>query len=159
MNIEGFIQQIEQLRKEQDAIYHNVAIRCGLSDSALWVLYMVSAPDAVYTQQELCREGFYPKQTINTTITHLVKSGYVALEMIPGTRNQKKILLTEKGKALAASTADLLQEAENSAYGKLSGEELDAYWKMTVKLTASLREETQKRLFCKEMHDEGNTVI
>lgn len=159
MNIIHFMKQIEQLRKEQDAIYHSVAARCGLSDSAMWVLYMVSEPDAVYTQQELCREYFYPKQTINTTIAHLVKSGYVILKAIPGTRNQKKILLTETGKALAASTTDLLREAESCAYGRLSGEELASYWKMTEKLTAALREETQKRLFGKEMHDEGHTVI
>ena len=159
MNIIHFMKQIEQLRKEQDAIYHNVAARCGLSDSAMWVLYMVSEPDAVYTQQELCREYFYPKQTINTTIAHLVKNGYVNLEVIPGTRNQKKILLTETGKALAAITTDLLREAENCAYGRLSGEELAAYWKMTEKLTTALREETQKRIFYKETHHEGNPAI
>lgn len=159
MNTIYLMKQIEQLRKEQDAIYHSVAARCGLSDSAMWVLYMVSEPETEYTQQELCRVYFYPKQTINTTIAHLVKSGYVILKAIPGTRNQKKILLTEKGKALAASTTDLLREAENCAYGKLSGEELASYWKMTEKLTAALREETQKREFYKETHHEGNPAI
>lgn len=143
MNIGRFIQQIEQQRKEQDAIYHNVAVRCGLSDSAMWVLYMISEPEKVYTQQELCRECFFPKQTINTTITHLVKRGYVTLAVIPGSRNQKKILLTEKGQDFAQTAMNALREAEHRAYGKLSGEELTAYLEMTTRLTTALREETE----------------
>lgn len=143
MNIRSFIQQIEQQRKEQDAIYHNAAAKYGLSDTAMWVLYKISEPGAAYTQQELCRECFYAKQTINTAITNLVKSGYVELAMIPGTRNQKKIILTEKGRALAAGTTDSLREAENRAYGSLSGQELEIYLEMTARLTAALREETE----------------
>lgn len=144
MDISEFISKIEQQRKEQDSIYHSVAVKYGLSDTAMWVLYMVSETDSLYTQQELCRQCFYAKQTVNTAITNLVKNGYVALEVIPGTRNQKKIILTDKGKELAQSTTDLLRQAENNAYAKLSMEELEAYLEMTTRLTASLREEFDK---------------
>ena len=54
MNIGGFIDQIEQQRKEQDAIYHNVAVAYGLSDTAMWVLYFVSNSKEVCTQHNLC---------------------------------------------------------------------------------------------------------
>ena len=92
MNIGEFIDQIEQQRKEQDAIYHNVAVAYGLSDTAMWVLYFVSNSKEVCTQHNLCQQSYYAKQTINTAITNLVKNGYVDLELIPGTRNHKKIL-------------------------------------------------------------------
>lgn len=135
---------IEQQRKEQDSAYHNVAARYGLSDTAMWVLYMVSEADTAYTQQELCRQCCCAKQTINTAITSLVKKGYVVLEVIPGTRNQKKVVLTDTGEKLAESTTTPLQEAETKAYAKLSEEELEAYLRITTKLTMSLREEFEK---------------
>lgn len=144
MDIGEFIKQIEQQRKEQDAIYHNVAVKYGLSDTAMWVLYIVSESEAVVTQQELCRQCFCAKQTINTAITGLVKNGFAVLEVIPGTRNQKKIILTDKGVALTQNTTDRLREAEQRAYGKLAEAELQAYLEMTSRLTVALREETEK---------------
>ena len=144
MNIVDYIRQIEQQRKEQDFIYHNVAVRFGLSDTAMWVLYNVYASEAVITQQELCRQCFFAKQTVNTAIRSLSINGYVELEAIPGTRNQKKILLTSKGNTLAKSTIVPLIEAESRAYSTLSREELEAYLEMTTRLTVSLLEETEK---------------
>lgn len=144
MNTIDYIRQIEQQRKEQDFIYHNVAVRFGLSDTAMWVLYNVYTSKDVITQQELCRQCFFAKQTVNTAITSLSQNGYVVLEAIPGTRNQKKILLTAKGNTLAEATIAPLTEAESRAYSALSHEELETYLEMTTRLTVSLREETEK---------------
>lgn len=68
----------------------------------------------------------------------------VELELIPGTRNKKRILLTDAGRELEKNTTDRLRGAEIRAYGKLSAEELNSYLEMTRKLTAALREETEK---------------
>ena len=144
MEIIDYINQIEQQRKEQDFIYHNAAVKFGLSDTAMWVLYNVYAAKDVITQQELCRQCFFAKQTVNTAITGLSKNGYVELEVIPGTRNQKKILLTDKGNALAKTTIAPLIKAEERAYSALSREELENYLAMTTSLTVALREETEK---------------
>ena len=144
MNIADYIKQIEQQRKEQDAIYHNVAMKYNLSDTAMWVLYVVSDLDNVYTQQELCKQCFFAKQTIHTAVKNLVDSGLAALEVVPGTRNQKKILLTDSGMKIADKTVELLKKAENRAYAILSDEELKAYLEMTARLTTALRDETDK---------------
>ena len=66
------------------------------------------------------------------------------LELIPGTRNKKRMLLTDAGRELEKNTTDRLRGAEIRAYGKLSVEELNSYLEMTRKLTAALREETEK---------------
>ena len=144
MEITDYIAQIEQQRKEQDFIYHNAAVKFGLSDTAMWVLYNVYASKDEITQQELCRQCFFAKQTVNTAITSLSKSGYVALQAIPGTRNQKRILLTEQGRTLAETTIAPLIEAEERAYSALSRKELESYLEMTTRLTHALREETEK---------------
>ena len=70
--------------------------------------------------------------------------GLVELELIPGPRNKKRILLTDAGRELEKNTTDRLRGAEIRAYGKLSAEELNSYLEMTRKLTAALREETEK---------------
>lgn len=144
MDIRKYIELIEQQRKEQDSIYHNVAVKYGLSDTAMWVLYNIYVAKDVITQQELCRQCFFAKQTVNTAITSLIKNGYVELESISGTRNHKRIILTEKGVSLAESTIKPLVEAEINAYAVLSSEEIKLYLDMTTRLTVSLREETEK---------------
>ena len=144
MDIREVIFRIERERKEQNAIYHAAAAKFGLTDTELWVLYCISEPDEDRTQQDLCRQCFYPKQTINTAITGLAKDGLVELIPIPGTRNHKRIHLTPAGRGLAGRTALPLKAAEEAAYGRFSEEELLAYLETVNKLNAYLREETEK---------------
>lgn len=144
MDVPKFIELIEQQNKEQDAIYHNAAVKFGLSDTALWVLYLVSDSEKTYTQQDLCRMCFYPKQTINTAILSLIKGGILNLKTIPGTKNKKEIILTEKGRHLAENSTAHLREAELRAYSALSEKELIMYLELTTKITVSLRKETEK---------------
>lgn len=144
MNITNYINKIEQLNKEQDAIYHNVAVRYNLSDMVMWVLYIVWVSEKPCTQQDLCKQCYVAKQTINTAVTGLVRNEIVVLEPISGTRNQKNIILTKKGRDLAEQTIQRLYEAEKKAYGKISEEELNKYLEITEKITTYLREETDK---------------
>lgn len=146
MNIADFIEQIEKIQKEQESIYHHAAVRFGISDTVMWILYNIYESKEIYTQQELCKKCFYPKQTVNTAVANLVKNGYVRLEMIPGTRNQKKILLTQAGIELAQNTTEYVKAAELRAYGKLSKEELRMLLDVNQKLTSYLREEMEKEL-------------
>ena len=108
------------------------------------ILYFASDEETVLTQQEICNACFLPKQTVNTAIAGLAQKGLVELELIPGMRNKKRILLTDAGRELEINTTDRLRGAEIRAYGKLSAEELNSYLEMTRKLTTALREETEK---------------
>lgn len=132
MNTGYFIDQLDQQFKQQDAIYHSAAVKCGLSDSAMWVLYVVSESEKDCTQQELCRQCFFAKQTVNNAIAGLVKGGFMQLEVLPGTRNQKRILPTAR-----------IRGAELRAYDSLGEEELQACLRSMQKLTAALRSEIE----------------
>lgn len=144
MNIREIIQRIERNQKERNSIYHEVATKYNLSETALWILYYISEFDEDQTQQDLCRRGCYAKQTINTAIAGLAKEGVVELIPVPGTRNHKIIHLTQKGRALADRTAGPLKAAEEKAYGRFSEAELSAYLETIGKLNEYLREETEK---------------
>ena len=144
MEIYEYIKLIEQQRKEDDSVYHSAAVKFGLSDTAMWILYVLSEPDSCVTQQDLCRQGSFPKKTANTAISNMAKNGYVTLEPIPGTRNQKRILLTGAGRELAAKTGDKLRIAEKKAYGTLNAQELETYLALSKRLTDSLKKEISK---------------
>ena len=68
MNIEEYIKQLDEQMKEYDSIYHDAAVKYGLSDTAMWILYCVSDDSAVFTQQDLCRRCYFPKQTVRTCL-------------------------------------------------------------------------------------------
>lgn len=75
------------------------------------ILYFASDEETVLTQQEICNACFLPKQTVNTAIAGLAQKGLVELELIPGTRNRKRILLTDAGRELEKNTTDRLRGA------------------------------------------------
>ena len=138
MEIYEYIKLIEKQRKEEDSVYHSAAVKFGLSDTAMWILYVLSEPDSCVTQQDLCR------QTVNTAISNMVKNGYVTLEPIPGSRNQKRIVLTDAGRELTEGTMCKLRMAEERAYGALTVDELETYLAMAKRLTDSLKKEISK---------------
>ncbi len=141
MDIAAYIDAIDQQCKEQGALYHQLAVRMGLSEAALCVLYLVVLAPEPLTQQDVCRRACFPKQTVNSAIAGLVGKGYAELQTIAGTRNAKRILLTAAGQELAVRCALPLRQAEMRAYGKLTLDELQCFLQLSAKLNAALREE------------------
>ena len=71
MNTAYLIQQIEQLLREQDSIYHNTAVRFGLSDTAMRALYLVSETDEVLTSRIYAVRIFLPSRQFTQPSTAL----------------------------------------------------------------------------------------
>ena len=63
---------------ETDAVYHEAALKLGLSDSALQILYTVCDYDGgdACPLQEISRRTGISKQTINSAIRKLEKEPY-----------------------------------------------------------------------------------
>ena len=78
----------------------------------MWVLYYLASTADDISQQDLIEKMMFPKQTINSAVTTLAGKGLVELAMIPGTRNRKKITLTDEGRKLAESTVLKMRQAE-----------------------------------------------
>ena len=122
---------LNEIAKHLNEPYHAYAVHCGLSDPALWVLYILFQAQEPVTQNELARTLCYPKQTVNFTIANFVKKGVVQLKQRPGIRSGKSVCLTQEGAAfcekviaplMAAEERSLLQltEAERIALVTLS---------------------------------------
>lgn len=119
--------QILQCFKQMDELFHVYAAERGLSDSAFWILYTLCEAEKPYTQNDLCEEWYYTKQTIHSAVASLKKAGYILLEHVPGSRNSKSIALTVAGRAYAEAHIQPLLDAERSAFERMSGEERRSY--------------------------------
>lgn len=111
---------LNQHYKRMNEQYHAYAVHCSLSDPALWVLYSLWEAEAPLTQNDICALWMYPKQTINFTITGLVKKGIVRLEQRPGARSGKTVKLTPAGSALCREVIAPLMEAEERSLSQLT---------------------------------------
>ena len=144
MKTEEHLMNIGRQEKQFDALYRNAGALFGLPDCAMWVLYFLSSSEQELSQQDLIEKMMFPKQTINSAVTGLSKKGIVELTMIPGTRNRKKITLTEEGKELAEHTVDRLFQAECRAVEQMGAERMTAYMELYHDFFTCLQQEFQK---------------
>lgn len=119
-NVQEQFAILKQIEKQQDELYHRIAVQLGISETALWVLYNLCDTDEVFTQNSLAELWCIPKQTVNSAITSLVKKGYVHLEQIAAARNSKAILLTEEGTVFCRNAIMPILNAEQSAFLQLT---------------------------------------
>ncbi len=133
-----------QIYKELDDIYHSYALSQGLSDTALWILYVIWTHDGAYTQREVCAEWSYSPQTINTALKGLERQGLVELVLASESRKNKKIYLTAAGQGLAEKIIEPLVEAECNSFAGLGGQECAMLLELMKKYIRILKTETEK---------------
>lgn len=126
--------------KAVDAIYRNAANWFGISESAFWILYIVSDGEE-YTQYDLCSTWFYSKQTINSAISKLTTDGLITLEAKMDARNRKIIRLTTKGKRIVENTVERLKAAELKAFETMPEEDRVAFIKLFGRYLQNLNNE------------------
>ena len=131
------IYRINCLTEEIDAIYHQAAVKFGVSDSVLLILYMLYTKNGRRLLPNIYKTSGISKQTVNSAIRKLEKEEIVYLENYDG--KSKIVCLTEKGKAYAAQTAGKLFAAECELFNDWKEEEIDQYLKMMEKYNTSLR--------------------
>ena len=146
MTIQEQLQTLNKLYKESDHIYSNLASRLGMTNSTFWILYAISHSEEPHTQNDLCNNYFFPVQTVNSTVTNLLKKGLAKLEFIPGTRNRKKIILTDKGKEYIDETINKADEIEKNAFLMFAEDERYIYISLFQRHMDYLKEAEKRML-------------
>ena len=136
------VHRINCLTEEVDSLYHQAALRLGVSDSVLFVLYMLHINGEKCLLYDTYKESGISKQTINSAVRKLENEGIVYLEKHNG--KTKIVCLTEKGKNYVGQTAAKLAEAECQAFSDWSEEEIDMYLQLIMKHDTSLRRQIEK---------------
>ncbi|MCI8331309.1 MAG: winged helix DNA-binding protein [Clostridiales bacterium] len=122
----GRLLAYNSLLKELDDIYRHAAKNTGLSECTLWILYTLRVEPTPSTQSEIGRFLCQPKQTVNSALKKMEKEGLIEF-FYANDRKNKRIRLTDAGKALAAQTADKVIRAEYAALCGLSEQEQAAF--------------------------------
>lgn len=136
------IYRINCLTEEMDAIYHQAAVKFGMADSVLMILYILYMNDNRRLLPEIYKSCGISKQTVNSAIRKLEKESVVYLENYDG--KSKIVCLTEKGKTYAVQTAGKLFAAECEIFNDWKEEEIDQYLKLAEKYNTSLRNQVRK---------------
>lgn len=139
--VRTLVNQYCHLRDVQYGAYTAYARRHGLTTHELFVLDIVwFAPDGV-TQGALCRRMSASRQSVSATVGKFVKRGWFAQTAADGDRRARVIRLTEEGRRAVGAIIPPAAEAEVSAMGELTGEEIETL----VRLTARFSEAMERR--------------
>lgn len=120
-----------------NSIYHDIALKLGLSDSAFDILYAICQLGDGCLQKDICEMTFLSKQTIHSSIQKLQRGGWLRLEQGKG-RNMH-IYVTERGAWLLEEKIRKAIELEERSFEDMSEEEVKELLRLNAKYTALLR--------------------
>ena len=115
------LKEFNRIYKKTNEIYHDIALRLGLSDSAFDILYTISESGDGCLQKDICNATCIPKQTIHSSIRQMEKSGYLTLSS--GKGRSMHITLTDLGKNLLERTIYPVMQMEGEAFHCMTDEE------------------------------------
>ena len=136
------LRRFNYLLGETDGVYHDAAVRMGLSDSVMRILYCLCCEGDPCPLRTIVRQSGASKQTINSALRRLEGEGAVRLE--PGQGRGKNVRLTEKGRALAERTVLPLMRIEDEIYSSWSREDVLKNLELTERFLTALREKTRQ---------------
>lgn len=137
-------QEFISASKEVDDLYHMLALKFNLSDSAMWILCTMREANRELTQSEIAQEMSMSRQTVNSAIKNLVKQGYLRLEAVSGDRRNKILSFTEEGETFVKRTVDRVLSLEHQVFENLEVEEQEQITQILRKYTRFMREGAEK---------------
>ena len=126
--------------KELEQLYHAYARHAGVSDAALWLLYVIRLGGNNLTQAAICADWHYPPQTINSALKRLEAQGLVAPAPATGSRRDKAVHLTAEGEKTVEHVIDPLIDAERAALADLVPKERTALVSLSQRYLSLLGE-------------------
>ena len=148
---ERYLDQLAAVEKNFAALYRRAAAAFGLPECAMWALYFLHASHGALSQRDLAETMMFPKQTVNSAVTNLVKKGLIELAAAPGARNRKNAALTPEGQKLAARTVGIMRKAEARAVARMGEEKTKQFAALHEEFLAALNEElTREGVFADE---------
>lgn len=139
--ISNEMKRYNHLVGEMNAVYHDISLHLGLSDSAMIILYTICDNGDSCLLQDISRRSGVSKQTINSAIRKLEKEGIVYLKSA-GAKN-KNVYLTDEGIQLAKHSALRLIEMENDIFASWETDDVEKYLEFTERFLTSLKEKSR----------------
>lgn len=133
-----------QLYKEYDDIFHDLALKMKISDSAFIIFYGICALGDGCLQKDICENYFISKQTVNSSTRKLEQEGYIYLEN--GSGRDMHLYLTPRGRQFAETNIIPVIRMEEEAFLEMTVQERTEMVRLTRKYV-TLMKESADRLF------------
>lgn len=145
----SYLCEFNRIFKEFNDIYHEVASRLGLSNSAFDIFYAICELGDGCLQRDICKTTYIPKQTVNSSIRNLEREGYLTL-----VHGNMHIYLTERGKDMLKNVIYPVIEVENDSFKGLADEESELLLRLLEKYNVELKHRFEKLPYIEEKMDE-----
>lgn len=130
------------LMAEIDNAYHEAALKLGLSDSAMMILYAICSCGESCLLSEIIHWLGISKQTVNSSLRKLEQQDIIYLESAGG--KTKRVCLTENGRAKVNDTVCRIIEIENKIFASWDREEWDIYLELTNRYLNAFKKEIKE---------------
>lgn len=144
--------------KEQESLYHQIALSLGLPDSVLYLLYTMAEKGDRQNPSKLYSEWFISKQTGHSAVEWLKKKEWVTLVPDTQDRRGKLVVLTQAGKDYIQTKVVPIMEAEERAFLRLRPEEQATLPSLIRKTTNYFKEEVEALAVPKETEHDDPTL-
>lgn len=130
------------LSAEITSLYHEAAVKIGVSDTVLDILYVLCEQEGQCLQSDIFRLTGISRQTINSAIRKLERDGLAYLKQ--GEGRNTLVCLTEKGRDFSAQKVRPLFQIENKIWSEWTVDEQERYLLFTQKYRDSFKNTCMK---------------
>lgn len=138
------LSRFNHLAGEIDSVYHDAALRFGISDSAFQIIYTLYSEGGSCLIGDICAFSGMSKQTVNSALRKLEKDGIVILAHYDG--KKKNVIFTDSGVAFAADTVARVIDTENRIFSGWGEENAELYINLTKKYLDEFRRDIKEIL-------------
>lgn len=138
----AFIKQSNHIFGETNMLYHEAAVRLGLSDSVMAVLYTLLVQGESCTIGEIIHQSGMSKQTLNSALRRMEADGLICLKAEGAKR--KRVALTPEGSAFAGRTVQRLIDIENRIFSAWTQAERDCYIELSRRYSKAFGESIEE---------------
>lgn len=136
------LRRLNYLTSEINSAYHQAALKLGLSDSTMMVLYAACNNGGSCLVSDICKISGTSRQTLHSAIRRLEADGLIDLKADNG--RKKRVCLTEKGMDTSKNGVVRLTELENDIMGSWTKEEQEQYLELTKRYLTALKEKIRE---------------
>lgn len=136
------INRLNDMISEMNTLYHTIAQRQGLSDSAMDILYCVAQLGEGCPLSQVYKRNGGSRQTVNSALRRLEQEGVLFLQAAGG--KSKSIWMTEKGRLLLANKVLPVMQMENDILASWQPAEVEEYLRLSEQYMTQLRERVQQ---------------
>lgn len=134
----GELKRSNYIIGESEAVYREIAIRMGLNNSSMKILYAICNEGTRCPLKKLITLSGMAKQTANSALRKLEAEGIVYLES--SGKKGKTVCLTEAGKDLCKRTVMKVIQAENDILSSWPVEEVKLLNRLSEKYLIEMKE-------------------